>query len=395
MENFSLGFKKKGYQVFACWIFSGWVRQKSFETLCDEVIILEGNIEKMKAFLDNHIIDLVHWHGFDSIFSKRYHTSLQILQMIKAKGIKVVETAPFSLYDRNLEIFLDQRFFVSESSLVKFFWKYGNTIKKKKLYDFVYNPLDNTKLWSYILSQEEKRELRKSYGINSDDFVIGKIWRANLWKWDDTIIDIIPSLLTYIPNVKIVIRAIPEEKKTKIIESNLEKYFIFLPETVDEKELAQTYQVFDIMLHTSRIGESFGVSLVEALFFWIPVLTKDTDFMKFTFFDRDNSQWEIIKNGFNGFICRTNQEVIEKIQVLFSNKLLYQKIASQNIETSSQFFIDTIIDTFLEKIFSSHVTSLDFGLIFQRYKKRVVDENYSDLLFTNIKAIFEKVYFKI
>jgi glycosyltransferase involved in cell wall biosynthesis len=66
--------------------------------------------------------------------------------------------------------------------------------------------------------------------------------------------------------------------------------FIYLPETVDEEEIASTYQLMDIMLHTSRIGESFGMTLVEGMLFGLPILTNSTDFRECTLFDRDNSQ---------------------------------------------------------------------------------------------------------
>jgi hypothetical protein len=84
-----------------------------------------------------------------------------------------------------------------------------------------------------------------------------------LWKWDDTIIHVVPKLLKYIPNLKIVIRAIPEIKKNKIKRMGIEKYFIYLPESALEKDITETYQLMDIMLHTSRIGECNSVAINE------------------------------------------------------------------------------------------------------------------------------------
>jgi glycosyltransferase involved in cell wall biosynthesis len=97
-------------------------------------------------------------------------------------------------------------------------------------------------------------------------------------------------------DIKVLIRAAPEIKIQYIQQLWLSEYFVFLPETIDDAELAYTYQMMDIMLHTSRIGESFGVSLVEGMYFWLTIVTNSTDFRDYTIFDRDNSQIEIVRD---------------------------------------------------------------------------------------------------
>jgi len=45
----------------------------------------------------------------------------------------------------------------------------------------------------------------------------------------------------------------PKSKLKKIKRKKIEKHFLILPESSDEREIAETYQLMDIMLHTSRI----------------------------------------------------------------------------------------------------------------------------------------------
>jgi len=76
----------------------------------------------------------------------------------------------------------------------------------------------------------------------------------------------------------------------------------------------QLYKDIDILLLTSKT-ESFSLVSIEALSFAIPVVSTPTE-----------GSSTIIKDGFNGFVCKTKEEFTESIKIIVKN----YKYFSQN-----------------------------------------------------------------
>ena len=281
---------RNDFNVFIASIFQWGERLNDFSEIWNDILIAEWDYQKIKDFTIKNKIDIIYMHWVS--WRKNSPEFIEFLKWTREKNIKIIETSPFSLFTPDTEKFLNYKLFVSKTSLLKFLWKFKNPSITK--YDYLYNPLDTELLEWYRINDKERQNERQKIWIKKSDFVVWKVWRADLWKRDDTIIDIVPLLVKDIPNLKIVIRALPKYKQKKIKRLWIEKYFILLPESVNEEEIANTYQIMNVMLHTSRIGESFWIALAEWMFYWLPVLTTDTDWSQRTAFDRDNSQWEIL-----------------------------------------------------------------------------------------------------
>lgn len=393
LQIFCKYINKTKYNVFTCWIFSWWIRELIIKDLVSDILVANWDIEEIKKFVIQNNIDLVHWHSITQNPWVQFDKSIELLKFFKSRNIKIIETSPFSLYNEQIDNLLDIKLFVSKTSLIKFFYKFWTKIKDKSKYSYLYNPLDIDELEKFRLTKIEKINLREQYGISKDDFVIWKVWRANLWKWDDIIIDIIPKLIKEIKNLKVIIRAIPEIKKKKILKMWLEKYFIFLPESVMEKDITDTYQLMDIMVHTSRIGESFWIALVEWMFFGLPIITKSTDFTKYTIFDRDNSQVEIVNDSENWYIENSINWVINKVIKLYKNKDLLENISKTNINYSINLFNSNKLAKELENFFEDNYSkNVNYNL--NDYKKKTKKETIYSLMLENIKAIIDKFIYK-
>lgn len=383
------------YNVFACWIFQGGEREELIKKYTQDICIANWNIEKIKKFVIDNNIGIIHWHSISQTSWTEFEKSVELLLFFKKNNIKIIETSPFSLYNNKIDILLDVKLFVSKTNVLKYFWKFWSLIKDKSKYSFLYNPLDIEELEKYKMNHNEKKELRARYGIWEDDFVLGKVGRSNLWKWDDTIIDIVPKLVKYIPRLKVVIRSIPKEKKRKISRLWISNYFLCLPESVEEKEISQTYQLMDVMVHTSRIWECNSVAINEWLFFWIPIITKSTDFLQKTIFDRDNGQIEIIENGVTWYYSNNNTTLIWKIILLYTQKDVYNKISVECMNKSRKLFDARVITKELEKIFEKQK---GFSFLYNEemdlYHQRVDKNSKLDLIFINIWALIDKFIFK-
>jgi len=395
MQIFCKYLDKEKFTVYACGVFGWGEREKLIQQHVQALLLANGDIEKIKQFVVEKNIHIVHWHSLTTNPWNSNTLSIELLRFFKKNHIRVVETAPFSLYNSEIDNLVDKKLFVSKNSLIKFFYRFAKKWIKREKYDFLYNPLDIQELKQYRISEEEKMQLRDKYCIERNAFVIGKIGRANLWKWDDTLIEIAFKLSKKIPNLKIVIRSIPPQRWKIIQEKKLDNLFLNLPETSNEQEICETYQLMDIMVHTSRIWESFGITLAEGMFFGLPIITKSTDFMRPTIFERDNSQIEIVENGINGFIENNNEKIIEKILELKNDSILYARIAQNNQQKAEMAFSAKKLCKKLEDFLggSNNSPRYDNSSI-REYKGKCSRENTISLLYTNFIAIRDKFIFK-
>lgn len=378
--------------VVACGAFAWWEREDMIKAYTKATLIANGNIKLIKKFIKQHKINVVHWHSLAHKWIE-HSKSLELLKFCKNNWITLIETSPFSLYNKDIDNLLDTKIFVSKSNVIKYFWKFAHKHLQYEKYDYMYNPLDCEELEKYVLSYAEKIRLRKKYNIPPGAFVIGKVGRANLWKWDDTIIDIVPMLSKKISNLHVVIRALPKKKLTKIEKLWIKHLFTLLPESVIEQDVMETYQLMDIMMHTSRIGECNSVSINEWLFFWLPILTKSTDFMKKTIFDRDNGQAEIIENWKNGYVVNDIQVMVQHTYALYTNHALRSTISNNNIKKAKTLLDANKQTKQLIDIFHGKKRTLQTDTI-KKYQQNVLPESHVSIIKENIKAVWESFFYK-
>jgi glycosyltransferase involved in cell wall biosynthesis len=149
----------------------------------------------------------------------------------------------------------------------------------------------------------------------------------------------------------------------------------------------------DIMLHTSRIGECNSVAINEWLFFWLPIITKSTDFTKYTIFDRDNWQIEIVQDWINGYIENDLNIIADKIILLYKDRNLLKNISKNNIDYAINLFNATDLTKKLEDLFECNsVQNIQFNI--NDYKNKTKKETIYSLITENLKAIIDKFIFK-
>ena len=103
------------------------------------------------------------------------------------------------------------------------------------------------------------------------------------------------------------------------------------------KDIMSFYKYADLFLFLSH-RESAGQVLMESFNFGLPVVTWDIFGVN-----------EIVRNGYNGYMCKFNdfEDVKNKVKLLLNNKNLYDKI-SENCKTS--FYKNYTIDTSAENL---------------------------------------------
>jgi len=188
-----------------------------------------------------------------------------------------------------------------------------------KNYRVWYIPVDLDWIESLEPSRSEILRRRKKLGIKPDDLVVGRVGRPDIGKWSDVLIDMMPHLIKKIPNVKFLVIGIPEGKKEEIEKRKLGKYFILLKPIPSDKFLMELLYLIDIFAYSSVSGESFGMSIVEAMACKKPVVVNSTPLV-------DNAQVETVDNGKTGFVVYSPEAFAEAIVYLASHPEIAKKM---------------------------------------------------------------------
>ena len=349
-----------------------------------DLIPLDGDLDAVVASIRSRGIEVVHSHGFQ----RGGPRADALMQKLKAAGLRLAATEPFCVRNPAVEPLIDHLFLVSQTCLLKFMMQQGNRIDRPERYGVAYNPLDAEDLGARILTPSERGAQRRAWGLAADDFVVGRLARASLWKWDPAIVEVTIRLARAIPNLKAVIRACPDPIRRRLETGPFRDRFVVLPETADEDAVSRTLQVMDVMLHTSRIGETFGVSLAEGMFYGLPILTSSTDFRRRMLFERDNAQTEIVVDGRNGFVENGVTALAARLLALYRDPAARLAMGRVNRQDAVQRFgAEAVVGRVAAILEGRAPPDPDGALTGDAYQQRVKPESRWRLILENARAV--------
>lgn len=338
--------------------------------------------ETVTQYLENNAVDVVLTNSIYYGVGKQYTQAVDFLKFCNRRSVRVVDIAHFGKFDVVVDNLLSKRLFVSRTLLLKYVLlaqKHGLTTEK---YDYLYNPVTAQK------SALQNRKVGKT-------FVIGRVGRADGDKWDGLILDLAPLLIRKIPGCKIIIQAMPDSHINKIsgkIRSQIE----VLPETPRHEEVLQTIRRCDVLVQTSKIGESFGCAIAEGMALGKPIVTNSTDFLAPVFFDRDNAQTELVTDTVNGFVENSLRGMAERISMLYKDRKLYETISTANIEKARMLFDTTVLTRRLEGfLFTNTHTTFTLAQWLAEYRARTKPESWTSILKLNIGYLVRRMQRKL
>jgi glycosyltransferase involved in cell wall biosynthesis len=167
----------------------------------------------------------------------------------------------------------------------------------------VYNPIPTEQFARNALSADERLAVRRELGFRPDDLVACRIARADLRKWSQRLELALPALFRRVPSLRFLFMAAPSAKCARLTRRFGDRV-VFLPETADPVRLAHVYQASDLMVHSSAIGESFGITLAEAMYWRLPVVVDSTPAV-------DNGQIEVIDHETTGLVVASGRGFVE------------------------------------------------------------------------------------
>jgi glycosyltransferase involved in cell wall biosynthesis len=297
---------KSGHEVMVL-AKSGGPREKFLAESGAKVLISPEISEWERAF---NGCDVVHLHGSglcDDFFT-------QVFASAKKQGIRTVFTNVFGGYDVNLFRHCDQILCVSKTLVMKMGMQHGAARTDARI-SYLYNPIEIGELTKV----RSTGDLRKELKIPQDAFLVSRIGRPDLGKWDHAFELAIRQLADKKMNVVALIQEAPRAVVKRIMRSRYAPMYRFLPMTSDTAQLVKVYAASNALLHTSSIGETFGCTLAEAQACGCPVVVKSTP-PEVNVFYRDDAQTEVVQHGVTGYIGMHSGDLVRAVEVLIQTK---------------------------------------------------------------------------
>jgi len=315
LETFSDYLDKDLFNVYACGILDGGVREKTLKEKGFDTTSFLGDQTKFYDYLKEKKIDILHIHrsGKNEGFA---------MQVAKKAGVPViVETNVFGLSDNGeTERIIDFHLLVSKTTSLKYLKNAHLSLESFLTKGRVmYNPVNLEDFERFRPNEQRIEQFRHELGVSDDDPLICRIGRPHVWKWSKFSIDMMVHLVKKVPNVKfLIVGGALNEVNIKIKKLGIDRNFVNTG-FVSERDLILTYYAIDILAHSSRIGESFGYTLAEAMVAGKPVVVNSTPWA-------DNAQIEILDHGVTGLIANTPKTYADAVAYLINNKAEAQKM---------------------------------------------------------------------
>jgi len=286
---------------------------------------------KLAKFIDKHEIDIVHFHWTKDIIT------VVLAKILSKRKPKIVQTRNMSMTRFKDDIYH------------RWLYKNINTIHavtyqvKEQLKKFIPTEIRPTIEVVYMGTKESEidtqrvEELKKHYNLEGS-FVVGIVGRIEEAKGQYLIIEAIAKLKEM--NIKVLIvgdsmdKSYIDELKTKIEDLGIEERVIFTGFT---KEVDTYMQLFDVnILATPK--ETFGLVVIEAMINRVCMIATNKA-----------GPIEIIDDGQNGLLFeRTSDDLASKISLLYNDKTLKERLASEGYKKAKEMFdLDIQLDKLL------------------------------------------------
>lgn len=143
--------------------------------------------------------------------------------------------------------------------------------------------------------------------------------RIKKYKRLDILIDVFPEILKKVPNARLIVAGWGTEAPqiSDIIMKNGFRRNVELLGPVSEKEKRMLLQKSWVMVNPS-LHEGWGITVIEANYYGTPAVAFHVPGLS-----------DAIKNNVTGFLCKSNDEFVQKITLLMQKKLLREKMSKK------------------------------------------------------------------
>lgn len=331
---------KNIFNVYVCGIFEGGEREKILRSNGYETYVLRGSQKELILLMKMKKIDIVHYHRI-----RKNHRF--VIDAARKAGVPaIVETNVFGQSDEiGFGRLIDMHFLISKHTALRYMQN-----EKISIHEFLVNcrvmyyPVNLKEFDECRLSKKEMELFKIKIGARKGTPLIARVGRPDMWKWTEFSIDVMSHILNRMPSVKyLIVGGIPDPIVSKIKKLKLEKSFLSIG-TVLKRKLIAVYKSIDILAHSSKLGESFGYTIAEAMAAKKPVVVNSTPWV-------DNAQIELVDNGKTGLIANTPRTYADAVICLLEDRREAGRMGLAGYEKVKKQYNAEKITRMLEKIY--------------------------------------------
>jgi glycosyltransferase involved in cell wall biosynthesis len=173
-------------------------------------------------------------------------------------------------------------------------------------------------------SDTEAHAFRNEFGIPQDAFLFGRVGQPIEAKWSPVALEAFSRMASDSPRAYLLLVGLPPgyEKYIAAMPSNVRRRVIQISFLHGDQRLRACYTAMDVLLHAARIGESFGLVLVEAVRCGCPAITLSTP-------AKDNSQIEVVGHERGGLVVGDLAQMVRAMNRLMEDDALRGRLAEQ------------------------------------------------------------------
>lgn len=218
------------------------------------------------------------------------------------------------------------------------------------------------------ITSTEKEKSRQFLQIPKDAFVVARIVRPDLRKWDPMPVFAVEKLLKVKIPAYLVLRAAPLERHGWI-KSKLGGSVVFLEPSSREEDIRLTLASADVVVNYSVIGETFGLAIAEAMMAGLPVIVNSTPHM-------DNAQIEFCRHGERGLVANSVSSLTDALKLLSENEAKRLELAEAGRSFMQKTFAPSVVEARLRRFIIDCLLSAD-NQISSKFPVPKIDDNYN------------------
>ena len=204
----------------------------------------------------------------------------------------------------------------------------------------------------YPSTKEERRRWRKEHGIPPNAFVMGRVGQSYPGKSHPAPLTLVRQLRERGIDAWFVSIAPSDEFREVAAKANdtVQSHVRMLDRIDDGDELRKAYGAFDVFLHVTIQGETFGNVLAEAQACKVPVVTRLTP-------HRDNAQCITVPNGEAGFVVAKWRKLFNAVLELATTPEVSAQMGENGYERVLSLYANEVVTERLLTILDTGVAT--------------------------------------
>ncbi|MBX9879475.1 MAG: glycosyltransferase [Candidatus Obscuribacterales bacterium] len=199
------------------------------------------------------------------------------------------------------------------------------------------------------ITNAERQEARKILNVPGDAFVVARLVRPDLRKWDPLPVLAMEKLQKR-KKTCLVLRAAPPERHDWV-KAKLGNAAVLLEPSAKDADVRRTLAASDVVVNYSVIGETFGLAMAEAMMSGLPVIANSTPSM-------DNAQIEFCRHNQRGLIANSVSSLAAALMYLSENTDKKEKLALAGRTYMNQTFAPEIVESRLRRFIIASLTKV-------------------------------------